>query len=128
MEIQKRLLMFVTRANWIIFSAASIIGIILAPADFARGIFFGGLLVTINFHLLARTLRKALRPPHLASHNIVLAKYYVRFCISAIIIFVLIAKHYVNPIGLVAGLSIVVASIMFASICEVKKIIFKEAV
>jgi len=34
----------------------------------------------------------------------------------------------VNPLGLVIGLSVVVVSIILATIREVKKIIFKEAV
>jgi hypothetical protein len=81
-------------------------------------------LVTVNFHLLARTLRKALTPPHLASHHVVLAKYYVRFLISGCIIFVLIAGGFVDPLGLVIGLSVVVASIILATMREVKKILF----
>ena len=92
------------------------------------GILFGGLLVTINFHLLAKTLKKALTPPHLASHNLVLAKYYLRFLVSGFIIFLLIADHIVHPVGLVIGLSIVVFSIILATLCEVKKLILKEAV
>ena len=98
------------------------------PADFAMGILFGGLLVTANFHLLARTLKKALTPPHLTSHNVVIAKYFIRFIASGFIIFVLIAGHFVNPLGLVIGLSIVVFSIMLATLREFKKLIFKEAV
>lgn len=98
------------------------------PADFAKGVLFGGLLVTVNFHLLAGTLRKALTPPHLSSHNIVIAKYYLRFIGSGFIIFVLIAGNYVNPVGLVIGLSVVVFSIMLATLCEITKLIFKEAV
>ncbi len=128
MDIQQRLLKFVTRTNWILLAAASILGLIVSPPDFARGIIFGGLIVTVNFHLLARTLIKALTPPHLASPNAILAKYYIRFILSGIIIFGLIAGHIVNPIGLVLGLSVVVASIMLATICELKKLIFKEAV
>jgi hypothetical protein len=117
-EIQERLLRFVTLTNWILFSAASALGLILSPADFARGIIFGGLIVTINFHLLYRTLKKAFRPPHLASHQVVLAKYYLRFIVSAFIIFILISQHYVNPLGLIIGLSVVVVSIILATICE----------
>lgn len=128
MNIQQRLLKFITFTNWILFFGASILGIIILPPDFARGIVFGGLIVTINFHLLYRTLKKAFTPPNLAPYNIVLAKYYLRFTVSAFIIFVLIAKHYVNPLGLFIGLSVVVASIMLATLCEVKKIIFKEAI
>ena len=128
MEIQKRILTFVTRSNWILFLVASSLGFLLLPADFARGVLFGGLLVTVNFHLLAGTLRKALTPPHLSSHNVVIAKYFLRFFGSGFIIFILIAGNFVNPLGLIIGLSVVVFSIMLATLREITKLIFKEAV
>lgn len=128
MEIQKRILTFVTRSNWILFLVASSLGFLLLPADFARGVLFGGLLVTVNFHLLAGTLRKALTPPHLSSHNVVIAKYFLRFIGSGFFIFILIAGNFVNPLGLIIGLSVVVFSIMLATLCEITKLIFKEAV
>lgn len=127
-NIQQRILKCVTWTNWVLFLAASLIGFSLLPADFARGILFGGLIVTVNFHLLHRTLNKALRPPHLASHNVILAKYYLRFTISGIIIFVLISQQWVNPLGLFLGLSVVVASMLLAAACEVKNLLFKEAI
>jgi hypothetical protein len=127
LEIQQRILKFVTRANWILLFAASILGFALLPPDVARGILFGGLIVTINFHLLARTLKTALTPPHLASLSSVLAKYYLRFIVSGFIIFVLISGHYVDPLGLFIGLSVVVVSITMATTCELKHHIFKEA-
>jgi len=128
LDVQQRIIRFVTRSNWVIFAVASILGFALFSPHVALGIFFGGMLVTINFHLLAKTLKKALTPPHLASHNLVLAKYYLRFLVSGLIIFLLIAGHVVHPVGLVVGLSIVVFSIILATLCEVKKLIFKEAV
>ena len=128
MEIQLRIIKFVTRSNWVLFGVTSILGFSFLSSQAGLGIFFGGMLVTINFHLLAKTLKKALTPPHLASHNLVLAKYYLRFLISGFIIFLLIAGHIVHPIGLVIGLSIVVFSIILATACEVKKLFFKEAV
>jgi hypothetical protein len=127
-NIQARLLKFITRTNWILFAAASIIGIVFCPPGFAKGIIFGGLIVTINFHLLSRTLRKALTPPRLASHNVILAKYYFRFFVSGLILFFLISKGYVEPLGLFVGLSVVVASIMLATLVEVKNLFFKEAI
>jgi hypothetical protein len=126
MEIQTRLVKFVTHANWILLFAASMLGLIFSPPAFARGIIFGGLIVTINFHLLYRTLKKVLTPPHLASLNVILSKYYIRFIVSGLIIFVLISKSYVDPIGLFIGLSIVVVSITLATMCEFKKLISKE--
>ena len=128
MEIQQRILIFVTRTNWILFGVASIIGFMLFPANYGRGVLFGGLLVTVNFHLLARTLKTALSPPHLSSHNVVIAKYFLRFIVSGFIIFVLIAGHFVHPVGLIIGLSVVVFSIILATLREFTKLIFKEAV
>jgi hypothetical protein len=127
-NIQKRLVYFVTRSNWIIFSIVSIAGLVWTSSAFALGIIFGGLIVTVNFHLLAKTLKNALTPPYLSSHNVILVKYYIRFIISGVIIFILIKYHVVNPLGLFIGLSVVVASIMLATLIEVKKLIFKEAV
>ena len=107
---------------------ASLIGIIIAPIDFAFGIVFGGLIVTINFHLLSHTLRKSFSPPYVASHHMIIAKYYLRFIVSGIIIFLLIRQHIVNPLGLFIGLSVVVASMMLATAMEIKRLVGKEAV
>jgi hypothetical protein len=128
MEIQQRLYKFVNFANWILFSIAVLIGLFFMPSDFTAGIICGGLIVTINFHLLYRTLKKAFRPPHLASTRVILAKYYIRFIISGLIIFVLISEHIVDPLGLFVGLSVVVASITLATVRELTKFIFKEAI
>ena len=128
MEIQQRLLKFVTRANWLFLLTASLIGSLAAEPDFAKGIIFGGLIVTVNFHLLYRTLKKAFTPPRISSHGVVLAKYYIRFILSGIILFFLISQHVVDPLGLFVGLSIVVVSIVCATIFEFTKHIFKEAV
>jgi hypothetical protein len=119
-QVQERILKFVTRAT--------VAGVAFTATDFALGIFFGALLVTVNFHLLARTLHRALTPPRLASHNLVLAKYYLRFLVSGFVIFLLIAGRVVHPVGLVIGLSVVVMSILLATMRELKKLIFKEAV
>ena len=128
MDIQQRILQFVTRTNWILFVGTSALGFFLSTTAFALGVVFGGLLVTVNFHLLYRTLKKSFRPPYVASVGSIMAKYYIRFIASGIIIFLLIAYHIVNPIGLFVGLSVVVASIMLATIREFGKLIFKEAV
>jgi len=98
LEPQQRILKFVTRTNWILFFLASILGFMLASTDFARGILFGGLLVTTNFHMLYRTLKNSLQPPHLSSVGSILAKYYIRFVMSGIIIFFLISRHIVELI------------------------------
>ncbi|MGB9498147.1 MAG: ATP synthase subunit I [Dissulfuribacterales bacterium] len=128
MSMQKRLLKFIVRANWILLLMAAIVGYFATSLDFTVGIIAGGLIVTINFHLLYRTLKRSLRPSHLVSPKVVIVKYYIRFTISALIIIFLITGKFVNPLGLFIGLSVVVASIFLATLCEINKQICKEAV
>ncbi len=125
---QQRLLGFVTRANWFLFALTGILAIINLPLDFALGVISGGLIVTINFHLLSKTLKRSLSPKQLSSHSSILAKYYIRFIISGFIIFLLISHHIVDPLGLLTGLSVVVVSIVLATMCELTKHLFREAV
>ena len=126
MNIQARLLKFVTRSNWVLLFIISAIGLFVSSPDVARGMIFGGLIVTINFHLLYRTLRRGFTPPNLASHNVILAKYYLRFIVTGMVIFVLIFSRLVNPVGLVIGLSIVVASVLLATVIEIRALFVKE--
>ncbi|CAN2042192.1 ATP synthase subunit I [Candidatus Magnetomoraceae bacterium gMMP-15] len=128
MGTEKRILKFISITNWILFIISTILSFVFMPGLFAVGILCGGLIVTINFHLLWRTLKKALTPPKLCNYKVVIAKYYVRFTISGLIIFFLISQHYVDPLGLFIGLSVVVASIILATMYELKNFIFKEAI
>ena len=129
MNIQFRILKFVTRSNWILLLVASAIAGIIAKFDVTTGILAGGLIATINFHLMYRSLRKNLiPPPHLSSAKSVFAKHYLRFVFSIIVIYILISKNYVDPGGLLIGLSVVVVSILMASFFELKKILFEEAI
>ena len=124
---------FITRANWLILTVGGAVGLIMTPLNVALGIILGGLIVAVNFHMLKRTLKKMFTPEVVSEKGRsvvgnVLAKYYFRFLISAGLIFVLISKHIVHPLGLLAGLSVVVASIFTATALELKKLFFKEAV
>ena len=129
MQIQhQRIVKFITFTNWVLFVLLSVVGFWFLQPDVTKGIVFGGLIVTVNFHLLYKTLKKAFTPPEITSHNSILVKYYIRFTISGFIIFILVSCHYVNPFGLIIGLSVVVISIMFAMLREIKLLIFKEAI
>lgn len=127
MKTQQRIVHFVSRTNWLLLIIASATGFSIFSLQVGFGIAAGGLIVTINFHLLAKTLKKAFTPPHIASVGGVLIKYYIRFIITAIIIYILMASKHVDPMGLIAGLSVVVASMMLATLNEVRQLITKEA-
>ncbi|MBI5845179.1 MAG: ATP synthase subunit I [Deltaproteobacteria bacterium] len=124
---EERIYSFVTRSNPFILGGAALCAFVFAPPRFFLGVLLGGLIVTVNFALLFRTLKKALAPGNTQGYAPVLAKYYLRFMASAIIIFVLMATRIVHPIGLILGLSVVVVSIVAALVNELKFHSVKEA-
>ncbi len=128
MKIEQRLFIFIVRTNWVLLLMSSTVALFLSPRDFSFGVISGGLIVTANFHLLYRTLKKSLIPPHLSSHQAIIAKFYLRFIVSGFVIFVLISRQLVDPVGLILGLSVVVVSIILATFSEFKRLIFEEAI
>jgi len=113
--------------NGVIFALLFLCSLIWMPPIFTLGIAMGGLIVLINFHLMYLILKKALIPDHLASPKSVIIKYYLRLLGTGFILYLLIAKRLVDPLGLVVGLSVVVINLTLVGFYEMKKIIFKEA-
>ncbi|MBW2645953.1 MAG: ATP synthase subunit I [Deltaproteobacteria bacterium] len=128
MPEEERLLKIIVFSNWILLAVLTVGGVLLRTWDFGWGVFAGGLIISINFHFLYRTLKKSLDPLQLSSPGIILGKYYIRFLISALIIFVLISEHYVEPLGLILGLSIIVISLLVGLVYEVKENFFRGVV
>ncbi len=131
-ELQK-LVNFVTRTNWLLFLGTSLIALWIAPQKVYLGVFLGGLIVAINFQLLKKTVVNNLSSDRVMEKGSslvgnLLVKYYIRFAISGAVIFLLISKHIVHPLGLLAGLSVVVASMFLATMLELMRLFFKEAV
>jgi len=124
---------FVTITNWLLLLSGGIIGMMIAPEKFTLGIILGGLIVAINFHLLKNTLKKMFAPEIIISRGRslmfnIIVKYYIRFAVTAIILYLLLSKQIVHPLGLVTGLSVVVVSLLIAAVFELTRFFFKEAV
>ncbi len=133
MEELEKIVKFITQTNWILFLVSSLLALILAPQKVYLGVFLGGLIVTVNFHVLKNTVTKNINQKRVIEKGksligAFLVKYYLRFALTAVIIFLLIANRSVHPAGLLAGLSVVVASTFIAAAIELTKIIFREAV
>ncbi|MCP4020673.1 MAG: ATP synthase subunit I, partial [Desulfobacteraceae bacterium] len=121
-DIQK-VVIFVTKANWLILLFGGMIGLMITPTKFALGVILGGLIVATNFHLLKNTLETMIQSEVVLERgrsvvSNILVKYYIRFAISGVSIFLLISNHIVHPVGLLLGLSVVVASIFVATALE----------
>jgi hypothetical protein len=111
--------------NGVVFSLLLLGSMIFMSPLFSFGVGMGGLIVLVNYHLLYRILKKAFIPDHLASPKSVIIKYYLRLLGTGLILYILIAKRLVDPLGLVVGLSVVVISLTLFGCNEMRKILFK---
>lgn len=103
---------------WIVLLISSSISyFFLSPAT-TLGVIAGGILIITNFHIFQFTLAKAFNNKgKLKKRRITIYfNYYFRLFALGIIIFLLLKKGYVEPIGLVIGLSTVVLAIAFLGI------------
>ncbi len=113
--------------NGVVFALLLLGSLIWMSPLFSFGVAMGGLIVLINFHLLYRILKKAFIPDRLSSPKAVIIKYYLRLLGTGLILYLLIAKRLVDPLGLVVGLSVVVINLTLVGCNEMRKILFKEA-
>lgn len=104
--------------NWIILMILGLASFFFMSSGFTLGVILGGLLIIANFSLLQHTVRRAFSPESAvkAKKPIMILKYYFRLAIMGIIIYILITRELVNPIGLTIGLSIIVISIIYLGI------------
>lgn len=125
--VEDPLLQKVRMMNGVVFALLLLGSLILMTPWFTLGVGMGGLIILANFHILYRVLKKAFIPEQLASPKVVIVKYYLRLLGTGIILYVLIAKRMVDPLGLVVGLSVVVINLTLLGCNEMRKILFKEA-
>jgi len=118
MSAERRILNFVKHISVALCYLTTIFGGFNTSLPFGLGILLGGLLVTVNFHFMCSSLEKALSPPYQINIGIAVAKHYLRFVLSVAVISTLTISSYIHPVGLVIGLSVIVASFMLAAIRE----------
>ncbi len=83
----------------------------------AGSVVAGGTLATASFLLLARDVRRLFRGDRIAqARGLFLVKYYARLALVAAVLYGIIKYRLVDVIGLVAGLSCIVASILVLAI------------
>lgn len=126
MRQQRRILNFIKQSNIALFYLVTIFSVLIMPFNFTLGVVLGGLLVTVNFKLMCRSIEEALTPPHYTPIGPALIKHYLRFMVSVIIISGLIIGGFVHPLGLVIGLSVVVISFLLAAFRESVRVFRKS--
>ena len=116
--------------NWIILMITGCLSFLFMSANFTLGVILGGLIIIGNFRLLQNTIRAAFPTGGVMKRNkgTIIIKFYFRLAILGLILYMLITNGWVNPLGLTAGLSIVVITILYVGIQAVFRTSSREAV
>jgi hypothetical protein len=115
--------------NWVVLLILSSASALLLQASCTLGIIFGGLVIIANFNVLQHTIRGAFSEEGqmVKRRASIIAKYYFRLLALGLIIFFLISKEWIHPVGLAIGLSTVVISIFSYGIKRALKTTTSEA-
>ncbi len=120
-DLQKR--------NWIILLVLSTISALIMNHTVTLGVILGGLIIIVNFHILQYTIRRAFPTEKVAKNkkSILIIKGYFRLLALGAVIYFILKLSMVDPIGLIAGLSTVVFSIVSLGISRAFKMLVGEA-
>ncbi|MBW1851265.1 MAG: ATP synthase subunit I [Deltaproteobacteria bacterium] len=116
--------------GWLILLIFGLLSFWLMTPAFTLGIILGGLIVIANFNLLQYTIRSAFSSEGTMFNmkKAIVVQYYFRLAILGIIIYILATNEWVDMVGLLIGLSIVVINIITMGIRFALKISSGEAV
>jgi hypothetical protein len=107
--------------NWIILGLFVLISLLFWSFPFTLGILLGGLISITNFFWLKRDLRAVFSNLTGRAKSAIMFRYYLRFFVSAVIIFFIISRTIVDVMGLLIGLSIVVINIVLTLLMGLSK-------
>ena len=115
--------------NWFILLVLSSMSYLLMAPVFTAGVILGGLTAIANFNIFQHTLCAAFTDQGFTKSKIsIIAKFNLRLLGLGAILYILITKGLVHPVGLCLGLSIVVFSIVGIGINLALKMRSGEAV
>lgn len=115
--------------NWITLLILSLLSYILLSPEQTLGTIIGGLLIIANFNVFQHSIRRIFNSTDFKKINktSIILKYYIRLITLGFIIFLLLMKGWINPVGLAIGLSTLVISITILGIGMVLKTKNEEA-
>lgn len=92
--------------SFILLFAGALITFIMTSLQFFLGFISGGLISICNFHCLGLIVSRVVSIEGCRVRKYMLTRYFLRFIILAILLFILIKIDLVNIIGLFLGISI----------------------
>lgn len=108
-------------SNWIALGVFVLISLIFLSYRFSLGVLLGGFISIVNFHWLDRDLRNVFKTLNDRAKSRVMFKYYIRFGITAVILYFIVSSSIVDIIGLLVGLSTVLFNIVLTAVVTLSK-------
>jgi hypothetical protein len=94
----------------------------------AFGVLIGGAIVVVSFQVLKWQLRRTLqRPGKLPGRAAIFLSYYLRFLAALFVVFLVMYLGLVKPFPILAGLSVMVLSIVLVGVFEFFKMKKEES-
>ncbi|MDY6848944.1 MAG: ATP synthase subunit I [Geoalkalibacter sp.] len=116
-DSETRLQQQLARRNWIILGFLVAASLFWKSAAVTAGVAGGGIVAIIAFSWMRRSLSRAIGNPLIGNaQGRYQLSFFIRLAFVGTAIFVLIAVLRVNPIALVAGLSVMVFNIVWLTI------------
>ncbi|OJV62373.1 MAG: hypothetical protein BGO41_06135 [Clostridiales bacterium 38-18] len=104
-QTQKRIM------TWLLIVDAIIIGVsfiaIKEPRPFVLGLVFGSAISGLNFMELSNTLSRAVQMQSDKAQSFTVIKYFIRYIVTAVVLYVSIVAPYINVLGTILGLVII---------------------
>ncbi|GAB6107620.1 ATP synthase subunit I [Fusibacter bizertensis] len=90
------------------------------PMPFILGLVFGSAISGLNFIELANTLSRAVSMPPDKAQSFTVMKYFIRYIVTAVVIYVSIVAPYINILGTILGLVIIKIIILVSNLLSDK--------
>ncbi|MCX5828918.1 MAG: ATP synthase subunit I [Deltaproteobacteria bacterium] len=112
--------------NWVMLGVFVLVSALLFSPRFTLGVLLGGLISIVNYHWLYRDVKNVFQHLNDRAKSRIMFKYYIRFGVTAIVLFFIVSSQIVDVIGLLIGLSTVIINIVLTAIVALKKTCVEE--
>ncbi|MBU4542121.1 MAG: ATP synthase subunit I [Firmicutes bacterium] len=82
------------------------------PLFFVLGVLFGGAYSILNFRFMQLTFDKAMKIPSARAQKYVQTRYFLRYLLTGVVIYVAIINPWLNIVGVILGLVAVKISVL----------------
>ncbi|MCX7634363.1 MAG: ATP synthase subunit I [Syntrophales bacterium] len=106
---------------WLFFAGITVISAVLCSFRFTVGVVLGGLISIVNYYWLNHDLRQVFKSLNSHAQARIMFKYYLRFGVTAVVLYFIISGGIADIFGLLIGLSVVIVNMVLTAIMALTK-------